>query len=253
MKWGAASIAAAALWATPGQADSASEPICADRPGKASATCTAPAGHFQLESGVADWIRDDRETTLVIGATAIKYGLTESSHIELDLTPFVHQAGRSGIGDTLVRFKQRLTAPDAPVQVTLYPYVKLPTARHGLGNGKVEGGLAVPVSHDIGGTKLSLSLTPEADLLANADGRGRHGAMVQVASLDWAASDSLTLTAELWGQWDWDPAGTQRQASADAAIAYVPRNDIQLDGGLNVGLNRQTPDVELYAGISKRF
>jgi hypothetical protein len=28
---------------------------------------------------------------------------------------------------------------------------------------------------------------------------------------------------------------------------------VQLDGGVNFGLNRHTPDVELYAGVSKRF
>jgi hypothetical protein len=29
--------------------------------------------------------------------------------------------------------------------------------------------------------------------------------------------------------------------------------NVQLDAGANFGLNRNTPDVELYAGISKRF
>jgi len=61
------------------------------------------------------------------------------------------------------------------------------------------------------------------------------------------------LSAELWGRWDWHPAGTEKQLSADGAVAYLVNRDVQLDGGLNLGLNRQTPDVELYAGISKRF
>jgi hypothetical protein len=30
-------------------------------------------------------------------------------------------------------------------------------------------------------------------------------------------------------------------------------DDLQLDAGVDVGLNRETPDIELYAGISKRF
>jgi hypothetical protein len=29
--------------------------------------------------------------------------------------------------------------------------------------------------------------------------------------------------------------------------------DLQLDAGANFGLNRQTPDIELYAGVSTRF
>ena len=74
----------------------------------------------------------------------------------------------------------------------------------------------------------------------------------------WRASagrraDKLNLSAEIWGQWDWDPSGTIRQRSADASVAYLLSNSVQLDGGANFGLNKQTPDVELYAGISKRF
>lgn len=234
-------------------AEAASEPICADRPGKANPTCTVPEGHFQLETGLADWIRDDGETTLIVGATAIKYGLTDHSTIDVDVTPYVRSSGRSGIGDTLVRYKHRLTSEDAPIKVALYPFVKLPTAKRPIGNGKVEAGIAAPIDYDIPRTKLRLTLGPEVDWLADEDGRGHHAAMVQVASLGWDASESWNLSAELWGQWDWDPLGTKRQLSADGAVAYLVREDLQLDAGANFGLNKQTPDVELYAGISKRF
>jgi hypothetical protein len=77
--------------------------------------------------------------------------------------------------------------------------------------------------------------------------------MVQVASLGWQATDTLSLSGELWSQWDWDPAGTGKQASADGSIAYLVTGNLQIDGGANFGLNRQTPDVELYAGVSTRF
>jgi hypothetical protein len=63
----------------------------------------------------------------------------------------------------------------------------------------------------------------------------------------------LTLSAELWGMWDWDPAGTTRQASVDGSAAYLLNKAVQLDAGANLGLNRQTPDVEIYAGFSIRF
>ena len=77
--------------------------------------------------------------------------------------------------------------------------------------------------------------------------------MVQVASLGWQASARWNVSAEIWGQWDWDPAGTERQVSADGAVAYLARDDLQFDAGANFGLNKLTPDVELYAGVSKRF
>jgi hypothetical protein len=43
------------------------------------------------------------------------------------------------------------------------------------------------------------------------------------------------------------------QASADAALAWLVGRRLQLDFGANFGLNRNTADVELYAGASVRF
>ena len=241
------------------------QPICADRPGKATSACTVPAGHWQVESGLADWTLDrsggERDTSLILGETTIKYGLTDHSDIEIDVTPWQRATSRgpgfresaSGIGDLNIIYKHELTSSDAALQVTLYPYVKIPTAKRTLGNRKWEGGLLVPIGYSIGKSAFSVGLTPELDWVADADGRGHHAAMVQVASLGWQVSSKLNLSGEIWGQWDWDPAGTTRQASADGAIAYLLSNSVQLDAGANFGLNKVTPDVELYAGVSKRF
>ena len=241
------------------------QPICADRPGKATSACTTPVGDWQVETGFADWTLQkeggERDTSLVIGETTVKYGVTDSADLEVDVTPWERASSRvgglhesaSGFGDVNLIYKQRLTASDAAVQVVAMPFVKAPTAKHSLGNGKWEGGLLVPIGYSIPKTPLSLTLTPEIDWVADADGHGHHAAMAQVASLGWQATAKLNLSAEIWGAWDWDPAGTTRQASADAAAAYLLSNDVQLDAGANFGLNRDTPDVELYAGVSKRF
>ena len=77
--------------------------------------------------------------------------------------------------------------------------------------------------------------------------------MVQVASLGWQLTDTLALSGEIWSQWDWDPAGTVKQASTDVSAAFLATNRVQLDAGANVGLNRETPDLELYAGFSVLF
>jgi hypothetical protein len=240
------------------------QPICADRPGKSTPACTVPAGHWQVETGLADWTLQnrggERDTSFVIGETTVKYGLTGSSDLEIDVTPWQRATSRTpgfresagGIGDVKLIYKQQVIAGEA-VQVTLMPFLKAPTAKHSLGNGKWEGGLLVPIDYAIGKSPFSIELTPELDWAADADGRGRHAAMVQVASLGWQATDKLNLSAEIWSQWDWDPSGTTRQASADGSVAYLVNNNLQLDAGANFGLNRNTPDVELYGGISVRF
>ncbi len=159
----------------------------------------------------------------------------------------------SGFGDVTVGYKQQLTSGDAALQVSVLPVIKIPTARHALGNGKWEGGLLVPVGYSIPKSPFGIGLTPEMDWVADADGRGHHAAMVQVASVGWQVSPKLNLSADIWGQWDWDPSGTTRQASADGSVAYLLSKDVQLDAGANFGLNRVTPDVELYTGVSVRF
>ena len=167
-------IACAAALLCAGTAAAADEaaPICADRPGKATGTCTVPVGHWQIETGIADWTVQDaggeRDTSLAIGETTVKYGLTDRSNIEVDVAPWQRATSRfagtrqstSGLGDINVLFKQLLTSPDAPMQVAALPLVKIPTAKHSLGNGKWEGGLLIPIGYSIPKTKLALGLTP---------------------------------------------------------------------------------------------
>ena len=249
---------AAAAQADPG-------PICADRPGKATGTCTVAPGHLQMETGLASWSlsKDSgvRETSLTLGETVIKYGLGDRTEIAVDITPYTRtsvraagvKASASGFGDTTIQLKHRVTADDASVEIALLPAVKIPTAKRDIGNGKVEAALLVPISYSIPHSKLSIGATPEIDWLADGEGHGHHAAMAQVVTLGWQATDRLTLSAELRGQWDWDPAGTTRQYSLDGSMAFATSNDVQLDLGANFGLNRNTPDLELYTGAAIRF
>lgn len=251
--------------ASPAQAAGDAAPICADRPSKSTGPCTVPPGHAQIETGLIDWSRDTsggvRTDLVVLGSSLIKYGISGRADVELGITPLetlhLRSAGsserHSSVGDLLLRVKYRLTAAGAPVEVALDPFTKVPTANRRLGNGKLEAGFVAPISAQLGTGPLTLSLDPELDWLADADGRGHHAATQQVVNLALAVSDRLSLSAELWMMRDWDPAGTGKRASADGCVAFDMSNDLQLDAGANLGLNKQTPDVELYAGVSMRF
>ena len=152
------------------------------------------------------------------------------------------------MGDASLAVLAALTDPDKMgVAVSAQAFVTLPTATHGLGAGGWTGGAAparwpIPLS---GG--LSLGLTPEVDVLRNAAGGGAHAAWVGVASLG-RGFGPLSLGAELWGQVEDEPAGTVRRASADLTAALMIGKTLQLDAGANFGLNRQTPDAEVYVG-----
>jgi hypothetical protein len=263
---GLKTIVAAMLLANAASSAVADEqPICTDRPSKSTGECTVPPGRVQVETGLIDWSHDRSSgvtsNLTTFGSSLIKYGIGDRTDIELGITPVETLRVRgdgsheyhSSFGDMVLRLKYRLTRDDAPVQIALDPFVKIPTASHSLGNGKIEGGLLIPLGVPIGKTGLTLSLDPELDLLADTDGRGRHLATQQVINLGLAVSDAVTISTELWTQWDWDPARTTRQVSADAAAAYIIGNNVQLDAGANFGLNGRTADVELYTGVSLRF
>lgn len=253
-----AAISAPAFAQGPGD-----DAICTDRPGKGNNACTVPKGAVQLETDIFNWTRDEqggvRTDTIVYTNPTLKFGLSDSSDIQINIAPYEEVRTRTGgvtdrvggIGDLFVRFKQRLTGASAKTQVALFPFVKLPTARRALGNGAVEGGLAVPVNIDLG-HDVSLGISPEADLLLDADGSGRHVAVMSAVNIG-KTIGKVTVAAELWGQEDFDPAGTTEQVSADLMATWMPKPKLQFDVGANFGLNRDTPDVQVYAGVSTRF
>ena len=238
--------------------------ICADRPAKANGVCTVSAGHWQLEVSAIDWIHykngDSRTDITSFGSTLIKLGLNESSDVEVGISPYIEirnvaagPRGRSsGFGDVVVRYKRRLSRTDAGAQLAVIPFVKLPTADHAIGNGEVEGGIAAPISL---ATKSGVTVTfgPEIDILADSNRHGYHAGLTNLINASVGVAPRLTLSAELWNNLNFDPAGTVRQFSLDASAAFLASDSVQFDAGANLGLNRQTPDLELYAGTSVRF
>lgn len=264
-RWGALSLALTPCATHAQEAPAAAlQPICADRPTKANGPCTVDPGHFQLEADIvnASFMHASGVTTdtwLFLNPT-LKYGLTTNLDIEANIAPvqvvrvkdaFGKVATETGVGDLYLRVKyQFLNTPG--VQAAVIPYLKAPTARTGLGNGAWEGGLIAPVSIKLS-SSLSLTAQPELDGLENADNSGHHLAFSQDLSLGLSVPRNITLFAEIWGQWNFDPAATQTQYSADIAAALGLGRDSQLDAGINFGLNRFTPGIAPYVGFSHRF
>lgn len=240
-------------------------PICTDRPSKANATCTVPAGAWQVESDLANFTRNTvggvrRETTYVVNPY-VKYGLTDALDLQVNWAPYIRartkdlgtgaKTSDSGSGDVYVRLKAKVWSGDKG-SAAIIPFVKAPTASHGFGNDSWEGGVAVPVSVSLPDS-VTLTFGPELDILADGDGSGRHAALINLVNVARPLTDRLTLAGELWSSLNFDPDGTVRQYSADVALAYLVTPVVQLDAGANFGLNRNTPDTQVYVGVSTRF
>lgn len=245
-------------------ASMAEAPICTDRPTKSNFACTVPKGLIQIEADGFNWLQTGsggtRTDQLLFTNPTFKYGLSDSSDVQLSWVPFMtvrsrNAAGQvttlSGVGDVTLRFKQRLTSADGAFQLAILPFVKLPTARLGVGNGKVEGGVAVPINISAPGG-WTFTLGPQLDVLADFDGNGRHAGLTGLINIA-RQFGKFTLYNEIWTSQNFDPGGTVNQYSYDVSLAWLPQPTLQLDIGANVGLNRNTPDLVAYFGISTRF
>ena len=249
----------AILTAVPAAADDL-RPLCPDRPGKGTSPCTVDMGHFQIEMDAFDQTFQHADgasiRTTLLGAPLLKYGLNDTLDIEAGLAPYIEQHitghALSGHGDLYVRGKWNFLDSPGPFTAVIEPFVKLATATRGLGDGALEEGIVLPVSYDLGGN-WSLASTPEVDVLLNASGAGRHAAAIDVIGLGRALGDGITLGAEAWTSQDCDPAGVTAQYSFDLDGAWQPDSELQLDAGINFGLNRNTPGTQFYLGLSRRL
>lgn len=243
--------------------------LCPDRPSKGTSPCTVDPGHIQIESGLFDgtWDRQGgvSNDSFVYASTLLKYGLTSDIDVEAGWAPLVVQRSHdrasnttltdSSVGDLYLRAKFNLTGNrDSGWNFALDPYVKEPVAHAPIGNGAWEGGVVAPLATNLS-KDWSIDITPEFDVVENGAGDGRHTALAGSVGLTRALNGGVSVTGELWTAVDFDPVATTHQYSFDLALAWVPPKlkYLQLDTGVNLGLNRETPDVEVYVGVSRKF
>jgi hypothetical protein len=255
--------AALALGCAPARAEG--RDFCPDRPGLNAPPCIIDTGRVAVEVSVVDWTRDRqggaRADTVLVGDTLVRAGLTDTVEALFGWTAYGHVRVRqgaavtkeSGVGDVSLGLKANLRNPDGSgASVAVQAYATLPTGGRAIGAGTWSAGVLLPVSFDLG-RGLSFVATPELDAAANQSGSGRHLAWGSAAGLELDLSDDVTLAGEVQIIRDRDPGGRTTQALSEASLAWQPGPDTQLDIGVVAGLNRDSPDVEVIAGIARRF
>lgn len=238
--------------------------LCVDRPGLATPACTIDSGHVIAELGIVDWTLerqpDARNDTIVSGDLLVRYGLDESTEAFVGWTAYGHSRTRDiatgnvtrtdGVGDVILGLKRSVSGSNGPV--ALQGFVTLPTGRDGIGAGDWGAGLLVPVEIDLG-EHVSLALTPEIDAAVDQDGAGRHVAFGSVVGVSIPVTEKLAASVELSAFRDLDPDGHSTTSLSSLSFGYQTDVNTQIDLGAVAGLNRTSPDLELYFGISRRF
>jgi Putative MetA-pathway of phenol degradation len=238
-----------------------------DRPPKAYVPYTVDAGRFQYETDIVNFANlvtgSTHIDTLLVPNPTFKFGLTNNAELQLSAAAIVGvhtfniAAGMSsavwGLGDTFVRTKFNIWGNDGGNSAfALVPYVKAPTAPPGIGDGAVEEGLIAPLSFSLP-NGFTLLFNSEIDALKNSADDARHANYINVVNLSHLLVKDLTLYVELWSDYNDDPTLRTQQYTFDLAVAWVVRPNLQLDFGLDFGLNGAAPVVQVFAGISQRF
>jgi hypothetical protein len=235
-----------------------------DRPPKANSPYTVDAGRFQYETDIAvfgygdtNGVKTDDWTVL---DPTLKLGLTNTIDAELQITPYESVATKSatsnttqsGFGDTYARLKINVLGDDhGAVAIAFLPYIKLPTARSGLGNGRVEGGLILPISFSAPGG-FTVIVMPEGDYLKDTADSGHHVAFDFLINVSHALDNRWTLFTEVFTTQSFH-ARDKPIYTLDEALTYALSANLQLDFGGNFSLDGVAPRAQLFTGLSQRF
>jgi Putative MetA-pathway of phenol degradation len=247
--------------------DSALRDFSPDRPAKSTGPTTVDAGRLQIETEIANYSYQKtgtvKTTTWTGPNPSARLGITNWLEFSANIAPWTQVRTKdsadgsrsriSGPTDLFLRAKANLWGNDGgKTAFAVLPFVKFGTAPDGIGNRATEGGIAGLYSVKLR-DDLQLTMNSEIDHLKNSNDSNYHSSFVNTIGVTREMVKDVSLTLELWSQVNADPSGTVRQYSFDTAIAWTVQPNLQLDVGANFGLNSDTPALQVYAGIARRF
>lgn len=232
-----------------------------DRPDTTESPYTVPAGMVQIEASFFDFTRDGGgegpTDEWVYGQIDFKLGLTPqsdlqvvvNSHTAVGETGTGERNGRSGLGDITLRYKHNLWGNDGGDSAfALMPSITMPTGTEVSGDGW-SGGLMAPLGIALT-DRLSLGLMGQFDLVHDGETGGHDLECLHSMTLGLSVTDWLGVYGELVGIAGQD---ADYQALFDTGLTFSLSDDLVLDAGVRLGLNRAAPDFGVFTGLSIRF
>ena len=246
--------------------------LSTDRPGKTESPYTVETGGFQFELNLGNLsfqnteLYDSRTLNVRHGSFGgiLKYGLASdidlqfvvgyegvSSWIEGEPAHAVQSKFPSlGIADPGLRLKINLAGNDGgDPAVALMPYIFIPVGEKQATADDWQGGLIIPAALGTG-SALDFGFMLELDVLA--DEEGHHPEFVSSATTAFDLSRNLGAYFELFqradlrGDTPWEPM-------FDTGFTFGIWKNMQLDWGINIGLNSHAADFNPFIGFSFRL
>jgi Putative MetA-pathway of phenol degradation len=233
--------------------DAELRPLSTDRPDTTESPFTVDHGRFQVEFELASMTRDGSGESYALGEMNLKYGLATHTDLQWVVSSYEHEAGGvEGFGDMQLRLKQNLWGNDGgETALAIMPFIQIPTGRSGVTSGEVEGGIILPFGIE-GSNGWGYGVQAEVDLVADELSDGHHFEFLASATAAHDLTETLGCFFELVGiVGEGTEAGTE--AYFNTGLTCAVAEQVQLDGGVRVGLTNDSDDFTPFVGISAKF
>jgi hypothetical protein len=251
--------------------DDKMRPMSTERPSKTDSAVTVDAGHFQIETSLLSYSRNNdciggscTKTRQVTGGatTTLRLGLTQSldaqvifdAYRDLDTKDRATGARQSknGYGDTTLRLKYNIMGNDSGAfAIAALPFVKLATNQDNLGNDDTEGGFEVPFSYTID-ENWSIGGMTQFNFLREQADSGYYMGYANSLYVSRTINSAVSSYAEIY-TYKPDTSGGQWQNSADFGVVYAVTPSWRVDTGVNIGISNAADDLNFFVGTAYRF
>lgn len=244
--------------------------LSTDRPDKTESAYTVDAGHFQIEADLFNYSHDHDTRSgadtvvdaFTIGSVNVKAGLLNwmdlqlifdtYSHVTTDDRVTAQKVTQSGAGDFTTRLKMNLWGNDGgPTALAVMPFVKAPTSQDNLGNDDVEGGVIIPLALSLP-HGWDMGLMTEFDFVRNGADTGYTTDFVNTVTVSHNIVGNLGGYLEFFSQVS-SESGVDWIGTVDFGLTYGISENLQLDGGINIGVTDSADDLNPFVGLSYRF
>lgn len=247
--------------------------LTTDRPDMTESPFTVDAGRVQTETNLFGYARSHPEadgtvtSAFEFATTNIRIGLTHDSELNVIWQPYgvvraqprdpLAATRSAGVGSVDLRAKINLWGNDtfaAPgaTALALLPFVTIPTDRgNGIGASAVEAGLIVPFAVKLN-DRFGLGLNAGLHALKSNSVAGYHVEWLGSASLSYEWTNRLGSYLEVATRLGTgDPRGDV--VLVGVGLAYKVHKNLQLDGGVNIGVTPAADRINPFVGVSARF
>jgi hypothetical protein len=244
-----------------------------DRPDTTESPFTIDAGHVQVETNLAAYVRSRPDVdgavtdTFEFATTNIRIGLTTNTEVNVVWQPYGSARTRSaggaasqhvsGIGGLDIRGKINLwgndTFENTGSALALLPFLTLPTdSDNGISPGHVEGGLIVPLALALP-ANFGLGLNGGVVWVKSDGADGYHAEYLASASLAYEWNAKLGTYYEIAATFNTGDPRSDSVVLLGTGVTYAMSENLQLDAGVNFGVTDAADRINPFIGISRRF